>query len=123
MAFRLLQEDYTPWKRRFDSYFGYFSKGKDYYRKFRCDSDTYDYCGFDIWDEPYEEHSAHTFARKVADDSEERHELSEKYPEVVDRLLKRLAECNVTAVPVVYPANDDLADPDTFGGHWIAWAT
>ena len=76
----------------------------------------------DTWVEPPEAKSNHNFtndddvhnhpgfqvfnAKRIqlfntADDPEERHELSEKYPEVVDRLLKRLAEGNATAVPVV----------------------
>ena len=55
----------------------------------------------------------------IKKDPEERVEVSDLYPEIVDELLTKLAEYNATAVPVNYPADDPNSDPQ--GGFWQPW--
>ncbi|KAK7474506.1 hypothetical protein BaRGS_00034260 [Batillaria attramentaria] len=59
----------------------------------------------------------------VAADPEERHDLSTSEPEVVRRLLDRLANYSATSVPPRYPADDPWARPARFGvwGPWRRW--
>ncbi|XP_076436341.1 arylsulfatase B-like [Babylonia areolata] len=59
---------------------------------------------FDITHDPYEEI-----------------DLSEKRPDVVKRLLARLASYNSTAVPPVYPRSDPRCDPKLHNGFWGPW--
>lgn len=51
----------------------------------------------------------------------ERHDLADQRPEVVQRLLARLAHYNRTAVPVYFPPDDLRADPSQHGGAWVPW--
>lgn len=51
----------------------------------------------------------------------ERHDLAEQRPDVVQRLLARLAFYNQTAVPVYFPPDDPRADPSQHGGAWVPW--
>ncbi|XP_026881895.2 arylsulfatase I [Electrophorus electricus] len=51
----------------------------------------------------------------------ERTDLSTKRPDVVWKLLERLAQYNRTAVPVHYPPDDPRANPEVNGGAWVPW--
>ena len=61
------------------------------------------------------------FLFNIAEDPDERHELSSQYPEKVRELLARLEEYNNTAVPVRYPDPDPASDPKLHGGAWSPW--
>ncbi|XP_041644922.1 arylsulfatase I [Cheilinus undulatus] len=54
-------------------------------------------------------------------DPYERSDLAEAHPEVVKRLLSRLAEYNQTAVMARNPPDDPMADPELHGGVWSPW--
>ncbi|KAM9496737.1 arylsulfatase I [Clarias gariepinus] len=70
----------------------------------------------------------HAEARKslwlfnITADPYERYDMAEQRPDVVKRLLARIAFYNRTAVPVRYPAEDPRADPSLNGGAWKPWA-
>ncbi|KAM6919749.1 arylsulfatase I-like [Lycodopsis pacificus] len=51
----------------------------------------------------------------------ERRDLADQRPDVVQRLMARLAYYNQTAVPVYFPPDDPLADPSRHGGAWVPW--
>ncbi|XP_060791274.1 arylsulfatase I [Neoarius graeffei] len=51
----------------------------------------------------------------------ERNDLAENRPEVVKKLLQRLAFYNSTATAVRYPPDDPRADPQNNGGAWRPW--
>ena len=57
----------------------------------------------------------------IANDPNERIELSDVYPEKVQELLERLAYYNRTAVPVRFPADDPRSNPTFHGGFWGPW--
>uniref|UniRef100_UPI003AB0C4A5 arylsulfatase I-like n=1 Tax=Centroberyx gerrardi TaxID=166262 RepID=UPI003AB0C4A5 len=57
----------------------------------------------------------------ITADPYERWDLAERRPDVVQRLLGRLAFYNRTAVPVYFPPDDPRADPDRHGGAWVPW--
>nr|CAB3223234.1 arylsulfatase B-like [Phallusia mammillata] len=57
----------------------------------------------------------------IANDPYERVEVSEKYPDIVDTLLVKLAAYNATAVPVRYPPQDPNANPKYHGDFWGPW--
>lgn len=57
----------------------------------------------------------------ITADPYERVDLSQKYPEVVKRLLLRLVQYNKTAVPVKYPPKDPRSNPKLNGGAWVPW--
>ena len=61
------------------------------------------------------------FLFNVAEDPDERHELSSQYREKVKELLMRLEEYNNTAVPVRYPDPDPAANPALHDGIWSSW--
>ena len=52
----------------------------------------------------------------------ERTEVSDVYPNIVAKLLTRLAQYNSTAVPVRFPSSDPAADPKFHDGYWQPWA-
>lgn len=54
----------------------------------------------------------------IKTDPYEYHDVSEKYPSIVRKLLDRLAYYNSTAVPVRYPPVDRRLDPKFHGGVW-----
>lgn len=57
----------------------------------------------------------------ITGDPYERHDLSEKRPDMVKQLLARLAFYNRTAVPVRFPPDDDRANPNQHKGAWVPW--
>ncbi|XP_071391521.1 arylsulfatase I-like [Centroberyx affinis] len=57
----------------------------------------------------------------ITADPYERWDLAERRPDVVQRLLGRLAFYNRTAVPVYFPPDDPRADPERHGGAWVPW--
>ena len=65
------KEDYAPWKRGFDSYFGYFGKSEDYYSRYHCTNEGINMCGYDIssqngpTNETYGQYSANLFVKKA----------------------------------------------------------
>ena len=69
----------------------------------------------------YEDTKKKLFLFNIANDPEERHELSAQYPEKVMELLARLEVYNSTAVPVRYPAPDPLSNPSLHGEVWSPW--
>lgn len=54
-------------------------------------------------------------------DPSERHDMSAKHPEIVDRMLEMLAKYSSTSVPCYYPENDPMADPKYHDGYWGPW--
>ena len=54
----------------------------------------------------------------IVDDPYESKNLARTHPDVVDRLLARLARYNSTAVPVYYPPSERGANPELLGGFW-----
>ena len=61
------------------------------------------------------------FLFNVANDPEERDELSEQYPDIVRDLLARIVLYNSTAVPARFPAPDPNSKPSRHGGVWVPW--
>ncbi|KAM4605458.1 arylsulfatase I-like isoform 2-T3 [Polymixia lowei] len=57
----------------------------------------------------------------ITGDPYERWDLADQRPDVVQRLLARLAYYNQSAVPVYFPPDDPLANPDRHGGAWVPW--
>ena len=57
----------------------------------------------------------------IEEDPEERSDLSFRFPTVAKRLLQRLHEHNMTAVPCNYPDFDPSSDPKLHGGFWGPW--
>ncbi|TDH05449.1 hypothetical protein EPR50_G00122340 [Perca flavescens] len=51
----------------------------------------------------------------------ERRDLADQRPDVVQRLMARLAHYNQTAVPVYFPPDDPRADPSRHRGAWVPW--
>ncbi|XP_070560415.1 arylsulfatase J-like [Ptychodera flava] len=47
--------------------------------------------------------------------------LADKYPDVLQRLLSRLEECNATAVEPLYADPDPEANPALHNGAWVPW--
>ncbi|CAK8694460.1 unnamed protein product [Clavelina lepadiformis] len=54
-------------------------------------------------------------------DPEERHDVADYFPHIVDTMLGKIAAYNKTAVPVVFPKGDDRCDPALHGGVWGPW--
>ena len=57
----------------------------------------------------------------VEQDPEERAEVSELHPSVVEFLLRRLSHHQKTAEPIVFPEDDPRCDPGPAGA-WGPWA-
>ncbi|XP_042283646.1 arylsulfatase I-like [Thunnus albacares] len=57
----------------------------------------------------------------ITGDPYERQDLADQRPDVVQRLLARLAYYNQTAVPVYFPPDDPRANPSEHGGAWVPW--
>ncbi|XP_041948239.1 arylsulfatase I [Alosa sapidissima] len=57
----------------------------------------------------------------ITGDPCERHDMATQRPDVVKKLMARLAYYNRTSVPVQYPPDDPRANPDRNGGVWGPW--
>ena len=57
----------------------------------------------------------------IVNDAEERHDLSQSEPEIVDKMLQRLAMWKSSAVPVKHPPVDHRCNPALRGGVWGPW--
>nr|XP_054764493.1 arylsulfatase B-like [Lytechinus pictus] len=57
----------------------------------------------------------------ITADPLERNDLSDKYPDVVEMLLRRLQNYYEDSVPPRYPPSDMNADPAKHGGVWGPW--
>ena len=57
----------------------------------------------------------------ITADPLEEWDLSEMYPDVVNRLLNRLNEYYQDSVPVLYPMPDLRSNPRLHGGVWASW--
>ncbi|XP_065838684.1 arylsulfatase I-like isoform X2 [Oscarella lobularis] len=57
----------------------------------------------------------------IAEDPEERNDLSDAYLKKVKELLDRIEYYNSTAVPARYPDPDLMADPALHDGAWVPW--
>jgi len=57
----------------------------------------------------------------IANDPLEQHEVSERFPHVVDMMLRKLAGYNQTAVPARWPFDDPQCDPALHGGALTWW--
>lgn len=56
----------------------------------------------------------------IIKDPEERNDLSDQFPSVVDNLLGRLYQYQKTASPIIYPRDDPRCDP-SLQGAWGPW--
>ena len=61
------------------------------------------------------------FLYDIPSDPYELVDLSDKYPDVVQRLLKKLEEYDKTSVPVVFPKEDPASRPSLHNGAWVPW--
>ena len=57
----------------------------------------------------------------ITEDPLEKTDLSDEYPDVVDRLLNRLDEYYQDSVPVRFPLPDAEANPGSRNGVWGPW--
>ena len=63
------KEEYVPWKRGFDTFYGFLSGREDYFSRYKCDGT---YCGYDFHTEKgptmqtYGKYSAHLFANRIS---------------------------------------------------------
>ncbi|XP_066271866.1 arylsulfatase B-like [Branchiostoma lanceolatum] len=73
------------------------------------------------WEEPTDPPGKHLWLFNIREDPEERTDLSEKHPRVVQELLEKLAAYNRTAVPVFYPSFDPQANPALHNDMWGPW--
>ena len=55
-------------------------------------------------------------------DPEERHDVTELFPEIVDIMLEKIAAYNKTAVPINFPVGDVRCNPALRGDVWGPWA-
>ena len=57
----------------------------------------------------------------ITADPDEKFDLADKYPSVVQTMLQKLDEYYKTMVPVIYPVPDPKSDPEKHGGVWGPW--
>ena len=57
----------------------------------------------------------------IHDDPNEHHDLSDKHPDVVKKLLMKLSRYQATAVSVRFPPFDPKSDPTLHGNAWVPW--
>ncbi|XP_013382182.1 arylsulfatase B-like [Lingula anatina] len=69
----------------------------------------------------FEDTNKNVWLFDILDDPTERNDLSQKYPNIVKKMLTRLQAYNATAVPAIYPPPDPRADPSHNGGVWGPW--
>ena len=68
-----------------------------------------------------EESQKNLWLFNIAEDPEERNDLSDEEPDTVKMMLDSLAQINVTAVTPFFPPKDPLANPELLGGVWGPW--
>lgn len=56
-------------------------------------------------------------------DPYEKNDLADSHPEIVNKLLAKLASYNATAVPCRYPPVDPQSNPSLHGGVYGPWVT
>ena len=61
------------------------------------------------------------FLFNIHDDPNEHHDLSDKHPDVVKKLLVKLSQYQATAVPPCYPKPDPRCNPALHGNVWLPW--
>lgn len=70
----------------------------------------------EIFDKKWPSFKKHLF--NIDDDPEERNDLQEKHPEILEKLRKRARELYRSFVPSDFPAEDHKGSPKHFGGVW-----
>ncbi|KAI8501713.1 hypothetical protein Bbelb_209840 [Branchiostoma belcheri] len=73
------------------------------------------------WEKPKDPPGKHLWLFNIREDPEERTDLSQDHPQVVQELLEKLSGYNRTAVPVFYPEFDPQANPALHGDVWGPW--
>ena len=64
---------------------------------------------------------SHSFVSRhgsISDDPNEHNDVSEKYPDVVDKIKAKLEEYKKDYVPPNKPPPDKKSNPANFGGFW-----
>lgn len=52
------------------------------------------------------------------EDPEERHDLTQSHPAILDKMVGRMNAWRATEVPALFPPPDPAADPSNWGGAW-----
>ena len=69
----------------------------------------------------FEKYLKNIWLFNITADPTEHNDLSDTQPEVVKKLLDRLAYYNSTAVPCRYPKPDPQSNPKLHDGAWVPW--
>ncbi|ESO82996.1 hypothetical protein LOTGIDRAFT_197818 [Lottia gigantea] len=57
----------------------------------------------------------------IVKDPNENHDISQQYPDIVDKMLFKLSAYSKTAIPARYPDPDPRCNPALHGGVWTPW--
>ena len=72
---------------------------------------------------PTEPDNKNLWLFNIADDPNERNDLSATRKDMVAKLLDRLAYYNSTAVPAFYPPGDPKSNPALHNNTWVPWVS